>query len=74
MRHYPPPRQGGQTRAAAAGRGPARATAEAPMRHNDPSLTAKVYTDPQLLDVTGAVASLPDPLLRGPNQAVPEMA
>lgn len=30
------------------------------MRHNDPSLTAKVCTDPGLLDVTGAVASLPE--------------
>jgi len=35
-------------------------TAEAAMRHSDPSLTAKVYTDPKLLDVAGAVASLPD--------------
>lgn len=26
------------------------------MRHSDPSLTANVYTDPQLLDVAGAVA------------------
>jgi len=30
------------------------------MRHSDPSLTANVYTDPQLLDVARAVASLPD--------------
>jgi hypothetical protein len=30
------------------------------MRHSDPSLTAKVYTDPKLIDVAGAVASLPD--------------
>ncbi len=30
------------------------------MRHSDPSLTANVYTDPKLLDVAGAVASLPD--------------
>ncbi len=45
------------------------------MRHSDPSLTAKVvYTDPELLDVTGALASLPDPPLREPNQAVPDMA
>ena len=28
------------------------------MRHSDPSLTANVYTDPKLLDVAGAVASL----------------
>jgi hypothetical protein len=29
------------------------------MRHSDPSLTANVITDPELLDVAGAVASLP---------------
>ncbi|MBL9033101.1 MAG: tyrosine-type recombinase/integrase [Phycisphaerae bacterium] len=40
-------------------------TARAAMRHSDPSLTANVYTDPKLLDVAGAVASLPDlPLTR----------
>jgi len=35
-------------------------TALAAMRHSDPSLTANVYTDPKLLDMAGAVASLPD--------------
>ena len=30
------------------------------MRHSDPRLTANVYTDPQLLDVAGAVSHLPD--------------
>jgi hypothetical protein len=30
------------------------------MRHSDPSLTANGYIDPKLLDVAGAVASLPD--------------
>jgi integrase len=35
-------------------------TAQAAMRHSDPSLTANVYTDPKLLDVASAVASLPD--------------
>jgi hypothetical protein len=35
-------------------------TAKAAMHHSDPSLTANVYTDPKLLDVAGAVASLPD--------------
>lgn len=35
-------------------------TAQAALRHSDPSLTANVYTDPKLLDVAGAVASLPD--------------
>ena len=34
-------------------------TAQAAMRHSDPSLTANVYTDPRLLDVSGAVESLP---------------
>lgn len=47
--------------------------AQAAMRHSDPSLTANVYTDPKLLDVAGAVASLPDPPLSamsGPQAAV----
>ncbi|MBX3367215.1 MAG: tyrosine-type recombinase/integrase [Phycisphaeraceae bacterium] len=35
-------------------------TAQAAMRHSDPSLTANVYTDPKLLDVAGAVACLRD--------------
>ncbi|MFN0131471.1 MAG: hypothetical protein ACKVW3_02905 [Phycisphaerales bacterium] len=35
-------------------------TAQAAMRHSDPSLTANVYTDPKLLDVAGAVARLPN--------------
>jgi len=34
-------------------------TAQAAMRHSDPSLTANVYTDPKLLDVAGALESLP---------------
>ena len=33
-------------------------TAQAAMRHSDPSLTANVYTDPKLLDVAGALESL----------------
>jgi integrase len=48
-------------------------TAQVAMRHGDPSLTANVYTDPKLLDVAGAVASLPDPPLGavgGPVAAV----
>ncbi len=43
-------------------------TAQAAMRHSDPKLTANVYTDPALLDVAGAVASLPSlPTVRGVN-------
>lgn len=34
-------------------------TAQAAMRHSDPSLTANVYTDPRVLDIHGAVESLP---------------
>jgi integrase len=34
-------------------------TAQAAMRHSDPSLTANVYTDPRLLDVSGALDVLP---------------
>lgn len=29
------------------------------MRHSKPELTANIYTDPQLLDVAGAVDKLP---------------
>ena len=35
-------------------------TAQAAMRHSDPSLTANVYIDPRLLDVAGAVEKLPN--------------
>lgn len=35
------------------------------MRHSEASLTANVYNDPKLLDVAGAVASLPDLPLGG---------
>ena len=34
-------------------------TAQAAMRHSDPSLTANVYTDPKLLGVAGALDALP---------------
>jgi integrase len=34
-------------------------TAQAAMRHSDPSLTANVYTDPRLLDVGAALDALP---------------
>ncbi len=34
-------------------------TAQAALRHSDPKLTANVYTDPKLLDVAGALNSLP---------------
>jgi integrase len=45
-------------------------TAQAAMRHSDPSLTANVYTDPKLLDVAGSLDALPMlPLNVGP---VPE--
>jgi integrase len=43
-------------------------TAQAAMRHSDPSLTANVYTDPRLLDVSGALDALPSlPLGTGPD-------
>ena len=34
-------------------------TAQATMRHSDPKLTANIYTDPELLDVAGALETLP---------------
>ena len=39
--------------------GPLR-TAQAALRHSGPKLTANVYTDPQLLDVSGALEALPE--------------
>jgi len=44
-------------------------TAQEAMRHSDIKLTMNVYTDPALLDVAGAIESLPDlPIDRGqPN-------
>jgi Phage integrase family len=43
-------------------------TAQAAMRHSDPSLTASVYTDPRLLDVHGALDALPSlPLSQDPD-------
>jgi hypothetical protein len=42
-------------------------TAQAAMRHSDPKLTANTYTDPELLDVAGALDALPLlPLDAGP--------
>ncbi len=35
-------------------------TAQAAMRHSKPALAANVYTDPKLLDVAGAMDTLPD--------------
>ena len=46
-------------------------TAQSAMRHSDPSLTANVYTDPQLLDVLGAIESLPG-LIPHPDDAAQE--
>ena len=40
-------------------------TAQAAMRHSDIRLTMNVYTDPKLLDVAGALESLPDLPLGG---------
>ena len=49
-------------------------TAQAAMRHSDPSLTANVYADPKLLDVAGAVASLPDLPLGGVGERMAAVA
>ena len=42
-------------------------TAQAAMRHSKPDLTANVYTDPKLLDVAGALNSLPSLPLVAPR-------
>ena len=44
------------------------------LRHCDPSLTSNVYIDPKLLDVAGAVASLPDLPLGGVGRAAVAVA
>ena len=44
-------------------------TAQAVMRHSKIDLTMSVYTDPELLDVAGAVAALPDLPLDGRSPA-----
>lgn len=49
-------------------------TAQAAKRHSDPSLTANVYSDPKLLDVAGAVASLPDLPLGKVERTIPAIA
>ncbi len=41
-------------------------TAQAAMRHSDIKLTMNVYTDPKLLDVRGAMDTLPTFALNGP--------
>ena len=43
--------------------------AQAAMRHSTIELTMNVYTDPELLDVAGAVAALPDLALSGSRDA-----
>ena len=42
------------------------------MRHSTPTLTANIYTDPRLLDVHGAVESLPMLSLTMTRQDAPE--
>jgi hypothetical protein len=49
-------------------------TAQAAMRHSDPSLTANVYTDPRLLDVHGALDALPSLPLGSEQTAMRERA
>jgi len=50
-------------------------TAQASMRHSKPELTANLYSDPKLLDVAGAIQSLPAlPLDSEPAQSVSVVA
>jgi hypothetical protein len=44
-------------------------TAQAAMRHSSLDLTMNVYTDPTLLDVAGALSSLPDLAMGGRTKA-----
>ena len=43
------------------------------MRHRDPKLTASVYTDPELLDVAGALEALPSLPLDATPEAEPQV-
>jgi len=49
-------------------------TAQAAMRHSDIDLTMNVYTDPKLLDVAGALETLPALPLNGKQGASTEVA
>ena len=51
--------------------GVALGTAQVALRHSDPSLTANIYTDPRLLDVSGALDALPS--LSLPDQSSAEL-
>ncbi len=48
-------------------------TAQAAMRHSTPTLTANIYTDPRLLDVQGAIESLPTLSLTTTRNIGPEI-
>jgi hypothetical protein len=45
--------------------------AQAAMRHSSLDLTMNVYTDPTLLDVAGALATLPELSLEGAVESTP---
>ena len=49
-------------------------TAQAAMRHSTIDLTMNVYTDPKLLDVHGALDSLPALSLDGERRSIPQTA
>ncbi len=49
-------------------------TAQAAMRHSDIRLTMQTYTDPKLLDVRGALDSLPSLPLPGEHSTTPDVA
>jgi len=43
--------------------------AQAAMRHKSIDMTMRVYTDPRLLDVAGALRALPELPLEGPGSS-----
>ena len=47
------------------------ATAQVLMRHSTPTLTARHYVDPRMLDTEGAVNALPVPLYPGALESIP---
>ena len=49
-------------------------TAQAAMRHSDIALTMNVYTDPKLLDASGAIERLPELTIDGPPERTSEQA
>jgi hypothetical protein len=47
--------------------------AQAAMRHKSIDMTMRIYTDPRLLDVEGALSALPELPLEGPDTSTTQV-